>query len=212
MSIKKKRIIYGSITVSIIAFILLWVYGYFCVRSYYAKSSDVKSYNLIGDIGQESFPKSNPEILYGDEKRCIFYDSHGVFVYDLKMQRFSDYIEYKKFGLTKKEQGGGQIKLAARMDGTRVYIEGKKTFLDYDCVLHKYDKTGSTGYDMNYVPSSLPGIQENVNENAFGPSYVVNDGMQMYWEVGKSKYCYADLLLVVKKNGEISKYSVFAKK
>lgn len=197
---KQKRKIY-----TILILLLCCCFLSFCAL-FHIKTEDQ---NIADTIGKEEIGSSMPEVIYADSNICIFYDYHGVFVYEFSTRRLSDYIAFSEIGFSSNMQGDNTTFAFSGDSGKKVYITNYTKLYIYDC---DEERGNLTDYATINMPQgsldSLPVLDEPEN-NAISQSYILANHAKLYWKYEGSEGCYSELRLIFDKNGDIEEYTIF---
>ena len=164
---------------------------------------------IVDTIGKEEIGSSMPEVIYADSNICIFYDYHGVFVYELSTQKLSDYIAFSEIGFSSNMQGDNTTFAFSGDSGKKVYITNYTKLYIYDCDEERGNLTDYSA--INMPQSSLDSLQviDEPENNAISQSYILANNAKLYWKYEGSEGRYSGLRLIFDKNGDIEEYTIF---
>lgn len=148
-----------------------------------------------------------PDFLYADQEKCIFSDYHGIFVYDLKHQKFTDFIDSREAGFNRHINGEDAFYTFTCENGKKIYITymasstRKKAYI-YDTRNHKgrlgeYKADGIKNIDEpDFADSGKFDITNQIGD-------IIKNGKDsyIYWHFKGQGEKYKDLELVNINNG-----------
>lgn len=164
---------------------------------------------VVSAIGREQIGASIPSVIYADSDKCIFYDYHGVFIYDFTTKKMSDYIAFSEIGFSSNIQGDNATFVLSRESGKIVYITNYTKLYVYDC-------KGKRGNLLDYSTTNMPTdtvdslqVSDETENNAISQIYTLENNTKLYWKYKGSEGDYSGLRLTLNKNGNIEEYTIF---
>lgn len=183
-------------------------------------SSKVNSLSVsASELGLEeyTFGSGLPNVIYGDDNIIIMYDFHGIFVYDLGLEKLTGFSDFRPIGMTL-IQGDDPTFVEASEDGDYVKFYNKEDKYLYDVKLNATSRvedysnidTSFTRYSAEIIHSgdthSLSDHFETykVRDDAYVALFIEHD----YVNDGKVVR-YKDLRLMREKDGKKQEYIIF---
>lgn len=197
---KKKRKIYTVL-------VLLLCSCFFIACSLFYKKNDYQQIAIA--IGKEQIGASIPDIIYADNNKCIFYDYHGVFIYEFNSRKISDYIEFSEIGFSCNTQGDNATYAFSGNAGKSVYITNYNELYLYDCEEEKGELCDYSTTKMPRDDLDSMQVSDEQDNNAISQSYILSDGTRLYWKYNGNDGRYSELQLICTKNGNIEEYAIF---
>lgn len=176
---------------------------------FHIKTDDQKIANVMG---KEKIGVTVPSILYADDDKCIFYDYHGVFIYEFNENKLSDYVSFSEIGFSSNIQGDNATFAFSGNEGKTVYITNYTKLYIYDC----NKKNGNlTEYSaINMPETSIDSLQvseksEDNTNNAVSQIYITKNSTKLYWTYEGDEGIFSELRLILDKNGHIKNHAIF---
>ena len=172
-----------------------------------------KEPEIVHTLADDQIGISLPEIVYADTDTCIFYDYHGVFVYDLNSKKTSDFVSFSENGFSNHIEGDDATFVYSGDEGREIYITNTSN------KLFTYDINKKKGELSDQSFDSVPGnsldkleYSETNDESDVSGKYILPDNSKMYWTIDAKKddeVTYSDIRLNINKNGTDREYTIF---
>lgn len=197
---KKKKRIY-TVIIIVVCCICLGICSLFHVKS--------ETQKIGYTIGKDKIGVSIPSVIYADMDKCIFYDYHGVFIYEFNDKVLSDYLPFSEIGFSSSIQGDDASFAFSEDKGRVVYITNYTK-------LYVYETSKQSGHLIDYSENNMPAdvldsveVLDEQRNDSVSPIYQIDGNTKLYWTYSGNEGNYSDLFLILNKNGDIEEYAIF---
>lgn len=172
-----------------------------------------KEPGIVHTLADDQIGISLPKIVYADTDTCIFYDYHGVFVYDLNSGRTSDFVSFSENGFSNHIEGDDATFVYSGDEGREIYITNTSNKLFTYDINKKKGELSDKSFDS--IPeNSIDKMEysETNDESDVSGTYILPDNSKMYWTIDAKKddeVTYSDIRLNINKKGKDREYTIF---